>query len=195
MQIEYDVGGRYTETRWISEKHNGSTRDIPGQAAQSVFQDDANARQEAAECLKLLKAAEQPKELPGDPRRIVTVRCADGEAIVVKRFPAGNVPQEVRGMLLAMGYACGARGFDVLAFVKTPEADEDTNLERRGEELEALESEARSVATMNNNYAVAIRLAKACWRSSRNRPESPHEAGGDAEANGEPMRRRRIAAR
>ncbi|HWB60587.1 MAG TPA: tetratricopeptide repeat protein [Chthoniobacteraceae bacterium] len=185
-QIEYDVGGRYTETRWISEKRKGSTRDIPGQAALEVSQDDPNALQEAAECLKLLKSVEQPKELPDDPRRIVTVRCADGDAIVVKRFPAGNVPQEVRGMLLAMGYACGARGFDVLTFVATPEAGEEADREQRQEELEALEKEARSVASMNNDYARAVELYTKALELAPKSTELLMKRAGMHEANGEP---------
>lgn len=186
VQIEYGVGGRYTETRWISEKHGGSTRDIPGRVAQEAFRDDPNAQQEAAECLKLLKAAEQPKEPPDDPQRIVTVRCAEGEMIVVKRFPAQNVPQEVRGMLLAMGYACDARKFDVLTFVKTHEGNEEASREQREEEVDALKNEARSVATMNNNYTKAIELYTKALAIDPKSTEILMKRAQMHEANGEP---------
>jgi tetratricopeptide (TPR) repeat protein len=155
VEIEYDVGGRYTVSRWLSEKHNGVTRFLPDHSTQSESVDDPGAQMEAGECLELLKAVDEPKDLPDAPAEMVTVRCADGAKTRVKRFPVGSVPQQVRQMLAIMGYASDRMAFDHLKFMATPE---DVAAAKRRADLEELSSQA-DTAYHRQDYTKAIE----CW--------------------------------
>src|ERR1700677_1503451 len=119
VEIEYEEG-KETNTLWISQNSNGSTRDIPDWAVQGGSSGDPNAPAQAAECLKLLKSAPQPNDVPADTAKIVIVRCEDGDKFVVKMFPIDKVPQEVWKMLNIMGYKCDKQSFGPLKFIQIP---------------------------------------------------------------------------
>lgn len=65
---------------------------------------DPEALNKAAECRKIIKTVDEPKQLPVFTNQIVTVRCIDGDAIIIKRFPIDAVPIEVRQILTIMGF-------------------------------------------------------------------------------------------
>jgi len=89
---------------WISEKNRGEDRDYYSWADHGGMSPDADTQKEAAECRKLLKTIDEPKQLPDSPNKIVTVRCADGDTTIVKRFPVDAVPAEVHQILIIMGF-------------------------------------------------------------------------------------------
>ena len=103
-------------TLWLSEKNRGSDRDVYSWAHQGGYGPDPDTRKKAAECLKLMQALDEPKVLPDSPNQIVTMRCADGDKWVVKRFPIDKVPAEVHQILTIMGFH--DREFSRLTFIK-----------------------------------------------------------------------------
>jgi hypothetical protein len=66
----------------------------------------------------LLKALEEPRTLPESLNRVVTVRCADGDKWIAKRFPIDRVPAEVHQVLMILGF--DDKDFGRLTFVKSP---------------------------------------------------------------------------
>ena len=103
-------------TLWLSGQNRGSARDIRSYAYQGAWQPDPDTHKKAAESLKLLRALDEPKNLPDSPNQIVTVRCADGEKWLVKRFPIDKVPVEVHQILTIMGFL--DESFSRLTFIK-----------------------------------------------------------------------------
>jgi len=79
---------------------------------------DPNIQTEAIECLKLLKALDQPKDLPEITNHIVTVEGLDGDNMLVRRFPIDRVPEEVHQMLAIMRFR--DTQFSRLKFVQRP---------------------------------------------------------------------------
>ena len=90
-------------TYWLSEQNRGSDRDVYDWAIQGGSSPDPDTLKKAAESLKLLRALNEPTNLPDSPNQIVTIRCADGDKWVVKRFPIDRVPAEIREILTIMG--------------------------------------------------------------------------------------------
>lgn len=90
-------------TFWLSEENRGVDHDVYDWAVQGASGHDPDTRKKAEESLKLLRAMGEPKVLPDSPNQIVTVRCADGDTWLVKRFPIDKVPTEVRQILTFMG--------------------------------------------------------------------------------------------
>ena len=108
-------------TLFISEKRVGMRRDVFDWAHQGGYNSDTNALEKAAKCKKLMMALDQPKDLPDSPNQIVTVRCMDGEKIVVKKFPIERVPTEVHQMLILMGCSDESLShMNRLKFIKSP---------------------------------------------------------------------------
>jgi hypothetical protein len=101
---------------WISEKNRGRDFDYYGWADHGGWEADADTPKKAAECRKLLQTIVEPKQLPDSPNKIVTVKCADGDATIIKRFPIDAVPPEVHQILTIMGFPDSA--FSRLKFVK-----------------------------------------------------------------------------
>ena len=92
-------------TLYISEQGRGGEHDrqsgIDGK--RYVWSDaDDEAQQKAETCLPLLASTTQPRELPSDPRRVVTVRWFDGW--IERKFPIEEVPAQIRELLLTMGF-------------------------------------------------------------------------------------------
>jgi len=90
-------------TLWISEKSRGRTRFVYNWAVQGGEGPDTNTTAKAAQCLELLRTVDQPKDLPESENEIVTVRCRDGDKMLVKKFPRHKVPLEVHELLTVMG--------------------------------------------------------------------------------------------
>ena len=102
----------------VSSNWRASQRFIYNWAAQGGGSPDTNAMEEATTCLKLLKPLDQPKNLPESPNHIVTVSCLDGDAMLEKRFPIDQVPDEVHQMLAVMGFRDDQ--FGRLKFIQKP---------------------------------------------------------------------------
>jgi hypothetical protein len=102
---------------WISENIRGIDRDYYSWADHGgqvgVHSDN---QKKAEECRKLLQTVDEPKQLPDSPNKIVTVRCAVGDKIIIKRFPIDAVPQVVHDILTIMGFP--DENFTRLKFVK-----------------------------------------------------------------------------
>jgi hypothetical protein len=105
-------------TLWMSENDRGLDRDVYSWAHQGGSSPDSNTRKKATESLSLLKALEEPRTLPQSPNRIVTVRCADGDKWIAKRFPIDRVPAEVHQILMILGF--DDKDFSRLTFIKSP---------------------------------------------------------------------------
>jgi hypothetical protein len=103
-------------TLWLSEQNRGFDRDVYSWAHQGGSGPDPDTHKKAAESLKLLRALDEPKVLPDSPNQIVTVRCANGDKWVVKRFPIDKVPAEVHQILTIMGFH--DEEFSRLTFIK-----------------------------------------------------------------------------
>ncbi len=103
-------------TLWISEKNRGSSRDVYSWAHQGGYGSDTNTFKKATGSLKLLRALDEPKILPESPNQIVTVRCADGDKWVVRRFPIDKVPDKIHQILTIMGFKDA--DFSRLTFIK-----------------------------------------------------------------------------
>ena len=103
-------------TLWLSERNRGDDRFVYDWAVQGGSSPDSDTRKKTTETLKLLQALDEPKVLPESPNQIVTVRCADGDKWLVKRFPIDKVPAEVHQILTIMGFHDG--DFNRLRFVK-----------------------------------------------------------------------------
>jgi hypothetical protein len=108
---------------WMSETKTGMYRQIYNWATQGGSSPDADTLKKAAECLKLLKQIEQPKKLPESPNDVVTVRCLDGDDMIVKKFPIDQVPSEVHQILAVMGFGDDSR----LKFIQKPGQPAFTN--------------------------------------------------------------------
>jgi hypothetical protein len=91
-------------TLWISEKNRGSDRWVYSWANQSGYSPDADTEKKAKRCKELLKALDEPKDLPASPNQIVTVRCLYGGETLAKKFPIDRVPYEVHQILTIMGF-------------------------------------------------------------------------------------------
>lgn len=91
-------------TLWISEKNRGSDRNVYSWALQRGYSPDSDTRKKASESVKLLKSLDEPEVLPESPNQIVTVRCAEGDKWIAKRFPIDQVPAEVHQILTIMGF-------------------------------------------------------------------------------------------
>jgi hypothetical protein len=90
---------------WISENIRGADRDYYSWADHGgQVGADSDNQKKVAECRKLLQTVDEPKQLPDSPNKIVTVRCADGDKIITKRFPIDAVPQAVHEILTIMGF-------------------------------------------------------------------------------------------
>ena len=113
-------------TLWISERSRGRTCFVYNWAVQGGQGPDTNTAAKAAQCLKLMRAINQPKDLPESEDEIVTVRCRDGDKTLVKKFPMQKVPPEVHELLTIMG--CKEAEFGRLKFVrKVAEPDGTAN--------------------------------------------------------------------
>ena len=88
---------------WLSELSRGSDRDVYAWAIQGSSTPDPDTKKKAAESLELLQSLDEPKILPDSPNQIVTIRCADGDKWIVKRFPIDKVPAEIHEILTIMG--------------------------------------------------------------------------------------------
>lgn len=91
-------------TVFISELRRG-TISVDNFARQSTSFGETDNQTKAKNCLALLKELEEPKDLPELPKQIVTVRCADGDKWIVRRFPINRVPIGVRQILDITGYS------------------------------------------------------------------------------------------
>jgi len=101
---------------YITKDRVGMGRSVYNWAEQGGHNADTNAVEKAAQCAKLLKSLDQPKELPESPNHIITVRGVDAGKIIEKRFPISHVPPEVHQILTIMG--CGEEGFKRLTFIQ-----------------------------------------------------------------------------
>jgi len=94
-------------TLWISDKNRGDSVSYlngPIGSGRGGSSPDTDTHGKWAQCLKLLKAIDQPKDLPSLSTRIVTVTCADGEANVIKKFSIEHVPAKTHQILTIMGF-------------------------------------------------------------------------------------------
>jgi hypothetical protein len=98
--------------------YRGEYQSIYNWAVHGGGSTDTNTLKENAECLKLLRPLDQPTELPETPNHIVTVRCLDGDNMLVKMFPIDRVPDEVHQMLAIMGFRDDQ--FSRLTFIQRP---------------------------------------------------------------------------
>jgi hypothetical protein len=92
-------------TLYITERWRGCIYDNPDWARQTGRVGDEQTQAKADACLSLLKRLTEPKDLPDAPTQIVTVRCADGDKWITKRFRIDGLPSEVRQILLTMGFS------------------------------------------------------------------------------------------
>jgi hypothetical protein len=105
-------------TFWISEKGKGNDRWVYDWAAQGGESPCPDGETKAKKCKELLKALSQPKVLPESPNQIVTVKCADEDKWIIRRFPIDKVPVEVHQILTIMGVH--DKEFNRLKFIKNP---------------------------------------------------------------------------
>jgi hypothetical protein len=103
-------------TLYISEHNRGSQRDVYNWAHQGGYGPDPDTQKKATECIRLVKSLDEPNELPDNPNQIVTVRCADGDKTIIKKFPIDQVPSEVHQVLTIMGFR--DEEFSRLKFIK-----------------------------------------------------------------------------
>ena len=96
---------RYIEvTVYLSEHFRGEISDDPMWARQGGAVGDDDTKRKAAECKKIIQTLVEPQKLPETPARIVTIRCADDDKWIVRRFPIDQVPTAVRQILVIMGF-------------------------------------------------------------------------------------------
>ena len=103
-------------TFWLSEQNRGFDRDVYDWAHQGGSSPDHDTHKKSADSLKLLRALDEPKVLPDSPNQIVTVRCAEGDKWVVRRFPIDKVPAEIHQILTILGVH--DEEFSRLTFIK-----------------------------------------------------------------------------
>lgn len=92
-------------TLYISERERGGVRESwSGIDGKSYVwsHPEFEAQQKAKRCLSLLASTAQPQALPEDPRRVLTVRWAEGW--IERRFPIDRVPAQIRDILLTVGF-------------------------------------------------------------------------------------------
>lgn len=94
-------------TLYLSERWRGSITDIPYWARQGGAVGEEHTQAKAEKCLALLKRLTEPNDLPEESTQIVSVRCADGDKWVTRRFRIDRLPNEVRQILLTMGFSEG----------------------------------------------------------------------------------------